>query len=77
MTTRRTTRSMGEAPPIITDIDDKPIRTKRLAKTRTTTEIPGTEYVSNFRIGDCESDSDGLKGEVFAQFVYNKLKNVD
>ena len=77
MTTRRTTRSMGEAPPIITDIDDKPLRTKRPPKTRTTMEIPGTEYVSNFSIGDCESDSDGLKGEVFAQFVYNKLKNVD
>lgn len=77
MTTRRSTRSMGEPAPIITDIDEKPVRPKRLPKTSTPTEIPGTEYVSDFSIGDCESDSDGLKGEVFAQFVYNKLKNID
>jgi predicted kinase len=77
MTKKRSTRLSGEPAPMIVDIDDKPIKTKRAPKTSTTTEIPGTEYVSNFSIGDCESDSDGLKGEVFAQFVYNKLKNVD
>ena len=77
MTTIRSTRLSGEPAPMIVDIDDKPIKTKRAPKTSTTTEIPGTEYVSNFSIGYCESDSDGLKGEVFAQFVYNKLKNVD
>lgn len=77
MITRGSKRSIGEASPIISDIDEKSIRVKRLPKTSTTTGIPGTEYVSNFSIGDCESDSDGLKGEVFAQFVYNKLKNVD
>jgi len=77
MITRGSKRTIGEASPIISDIDEKSIRVKRLPKTSTTTGIPGTEYVSNFSIGDCESDSDGLKGEVFAQFVYNKLKNVD
>lgn len=77
MITRGSKRSIGESSPIISDIDEKSIRVKRLPKTSTTTGIPGTEYVSNFSIGDCESDSDGLKGEVFAQFVYNKLKNVD
>jgi len=71
---------MGEPAPMITDIDEKPVRSKRPPKTNmleATTKVPGTEYVSDFNIGDCESDSDGLKGEVFAQFVYNKLKNID
>ena len=80
MTTRRSTRLSGEPAPMIVDIDDKPIKSKRPPKTtmlETARQVPGTEYVSNLNIGDCESDSDGLKGEVFAQFVYNKLKNVD
>jgi predicted kinase len=33
--------------------------------------------VSNVQIDDCQSDSDGLKGEVFSNFVYNKLKHMD
>lgn len=65
MTTRRITRSMGVPEPISADNVEKTI------------EIPGTEYVSNLGIDDCESDSDGLKGEVFAQFIYNKLKNIE
>jgi predicted kinase len=77
MITRGSKRTIGEASPIISDIDEKSNRVKRLPKTSTTTGIPGTEYVSNFSISDCETDSDGLKGEVFAQFVYNKLKNID
>lgn len=80
MTTRRSTRLSGEPAPMIVDIDETPIRPKRPPKTtilETSTKVPGTEYVSDFSIGDCESDSDGLKGEVFAQFVYNKLKNID
>lgn len=40
-------------------------------------ENPGTEYVSNIQIGDCQSDSNGLKGEVFSNYVYNKLKNIN
>lgn len=80
MTTRRSTRLSGEPAPMIVDIDETPIRPKRPPKTsmlETAREVPGTEYVSNLSIGDCESDSDGLKGEVFAQFVYNKLKNIE
>lgn len=76
MSIRRSTRLTGESAPIIIDIDDKPIRTKRPAKT-IAREVPGTEYVSDLSISDCQSDSDGLKGEVFAQFVYNKLKFVE
>lgn len=45
--------------------------------TKIVRENPGTEYVSNIQIDDCKSDSDGLKGEVFSNFVYNKLKHIE
>lgn len=78
MTTRRSTRLMGEPAPIINDIDETQIKPKQSRKFSVLTrEVPGTEYVSNLGISDCESDSNGLKGEVFAKYVYNKLKNVD
>ena len=71
------TRSSKSAPEIM-DVDEPPSKRQRIQKTTVSTRnIPGTEYVSNPAIGDCESDSDGLKGEVFSQFVYNKLKNID
>ena len=76
MSTRRSARLTGEPAPLILDTEDKPIRPKRAPKT-IAREVPGTEYVSDLSISDCQSDSDGLKGEVFAQFVYNKLKNVE
>ena len=37
MTTIRSTRLSGEPAPMIVDIDDKPIKTKRAPKTSTTT----------------------------------------
>lgn len=84
MTTRRSTRLSGEPLPTLPDnTNDKPIRPKRdsiavsSSVSRITRDVPGTEYVSDFRMNDCESDSDGLKGEVFAKYVYNQLKNID
>lgn len=59
-------------------VEDRPITKKSYAsKTRKIRDNPGTEYVSNIQIEDCESDSDGPKGKVFANFVYNKLKNIN
>lgn len=81
MITRKSTRLTEKSPIIPTTelsedfsnmtIDDSKKMT-RIART-----TPGTEYVSDIRISDCESDSDGLKGKVFAEFVYNQLKHVE
>lgn len=40
-------------------------------KRKVIASIPGTEYVSD---PTCESDADGLKGEVFLNYVYRQLK---
>lgn len=48
-------------PPELSDIKPKKIKAS----------IPGTEYVND---PTCESDADGLKGEVFLNYVYNQLK---
>jgi len=52
-------------------------KSKRKTKATIVRDFPGAEYVSNVQIEDCESDEQGSKGVVFANYVYNKLKHVD
>jgi len=40
---------------------------------KVTASTPGTEYVTD---PTCESDAEGLKGEVFLNYVYRQLKSV-
>ena len=67
----------GQAIEPITNIpselsDAPPIKKPRISKVVAT--IPGAEYVSNPNLPACESDSNGLKGQTFLNFVYNQLK---
>jgi predicted kinase len=77
MSTRRSTRGQPIEP--ITDIpaelSDEPIRRPRKSKPIVTSSIPGSEYVSDPNLPPCETDSEGLKGQTFLNFVYNQLKN--
>ncbi len=41
---------------------------------KVTASTPGTEYVTD---PTCESDAEGLKGEVFLNYVYRQLKSVE
>lgn len=73
-------KRLREQEPIQTlSFDETPIKKQMTSNkfTKIVRENPGTEYVSNVQIDDCQSDSDGLKGEVFSNFVYNKLKHMD
>lgn len=58
--------------PNSTVIEQPPTKIAKIVKNN-----PGTEYVSDISNPECQSDSNGLKGEVFAQFVYNQLKHVN
>lgn len=81
MTTRRSTRSkpiemiIENIPP---ELSDEPIRKPkriRVSDTETITpSVPGAEYVSDPSLPACETDSEGLKGQTFLNFVYNQLK---
>lgn len=86
MSLRRSSRLKGEDSINISNstiLDEPPIKIRKINKESPTSiteiarDIPGIEYVSNVNIDDCESDSDGLKGEVFAQYVYKKLKHIN
>lgn len=70
--TTRSTRSLVTEPLISLPEPPESQKISRLVN-----KTPGSEYVTNVANPDCESDSDGLKGEVFAQFVYNQLKHPD
>lgn len=80
MSTRRSTRS-NPIETVIQDIpaelSDEPIKKPRRPKSITPTisqSIPGSEYVSDSTLPSCETDSEGLKGQTFLNFVYNQLK---
>lgn len=68
--------SLTNIPP---ELSDEPIRRPRKPKPNFTavapSSIPGSEYVSDPSLPSCETDSDGLKGQTFLNFVYNQLKN--
>jgi predicted kinase len=53
------------------ELSDAPIRRPR----KITASVPGTEYVTDPSLPQCETDADGLKGETFLRFVYNQLKS--
>jgi len=80
MSTRRSTRGqpidpMTDIPP---ELSDEPKRRPRKPKTSVVSSmpsaIPGSEYVSDPSLPPCETDSEGLKGQTFLNFVYNQLK---
>lgn len=80
MLPRRSTRSTTKGNPIEPiienippELSDEPIKRPRKTKP-TITSIPGSEYVSDTSLPACETDSDGLKGKTFLNFVYNQLK---
>lgn len=80
MLPRRSTRASTRGNPIETPIEnipaelsDEPIKRTRKPKP-TIASIPGSEYVSDPSLPVCETDSDGLKGKTFLNFVYNQLK---
>jgi predicted kinase len=80
MLPRRSTRSTTKGNPIEPiienippELSDEPIKRPRKTKP-TIASIPGSEYVSDTSLPACETDSDGLKGKTFLNFVYNQLK---
>jgi predicted ABC-type ATPase len=81
MLSRRSTRSRPIEMPIESippELSDEPIKRQRKMKTTiplsVSPSIPGSEYVSDPSLPACETDSEGLKGQTFLNFVYNQLK---
>jgi len=78
MSVSRSTRNNPIETPvenIPAELSDEPIRRPKKAKMSAVPEsIPGSEYVSDPSLPPCETDSEGLKGQTFLNFIYNQLK---
>lgn len=77
MSTTRSTRSKPIAASIENipaELSNEPIKRPRKPKAIVAESIPGSEYVSDPSLPPCETDTEGLKGQTFLNFVYNQLK---
>ena len=81
MLPRRSTRSNPIEIPIQNipaELSDEPIKRQRKMRTSiplsASASIPGSEYVTDPSLPACETDSEGLKGQTFLNFIYNQLK---